>query len=61
MWTLILHTNQKKITCRNVNVLLPEAGDLFIIYKVSENVITQINIECIITKVQEILKPQRDR
>ena len=44
-----------KITCPHVNVLLPEVGDLFIIYKVSEIVITTI------TEVQEILKPQRDR
>lgn len=36
-------------------------GDLFIIYKVSKNVTAQINIECIITEVQEILKPQTDK
>ena len=46
-----------KITCPHVN----EAGDLFIIYKVSDNKITQINMECIIIEVQEILKPKRDR
>ena len=57
---MVLHTNEQ-MAGPHVNVPSPEAGDVFIIYKVSKNVIDQINIECMITEVQKVLKPQRDR
>ena len=40
-----------KMACPHINVLPPEANDLFRIYEVPKNVITnykEINVECVI-------------
>ena len=53
-----------KMACPHVNVLPPLIGYLFRIYKVPKNAITnyrKINIKCIITEDQKLLKPQTDR
>ena len=50
-----------QMACPHVKVPSPEAGDLFIIYKVFKNGIFQINIECIVTKSQKLLKAKTDR
>ena len=48
-----------KMVCLHVNVPSPEVCDLFIIYKVSENGITQFNVEC--NRGYKLLKAQRDK